>query len=210
MLEQCETEAQISKNSVILCVNIGDNKNVNKTTNGQNKSENKAKINQKITKNQVQWLEGWLQVVHQSEGCDDDCVKYWQCWSCDSEAEISDAWWMQCDDVIPYRLYACATLVRQFGTICTQGWPKATLCNHLQCLVPFYNTLQCSLHFYLVEWAIALHGMCESAWIFILKREELIHSVHVQCDIWNIKSYFLLPEYHGRPQWIYIIYIHIY
>ena len=32
-----------------------------------------------------------------------------------------------------------------FGTIRTQGWQKVTLCDHLWCLIPFYNTLQCSL-----------------------------------------------------------------
>ena len=42
----------------------------------------------------------------------------------------------------------CATLLQQFGTICAQGrqrMTKVTLCNHLQCLIPFHNTLQCSL-----------------------------------------------------------------
>ena len=46
----------------------------------------------------------------------------------------------------------CATLLRQFGTICTQRRQrttkdnkKATLCDHLWGLIPFYNTLQCFL-----------------------------------------------------------------
>ena len=41
------------------------------------------------------------------------------------------------------------TLLRQFGTIRAQGRQRTTrddmLCNHLRCLIPFYNTLQCSL-----------------------------------------------------------------
>ena len=43
----------------------------------------------------------------------------------------------------------CATLLRRFGTIRAQGWQRTTrddtLCDHLRCLIPFYNTLQCSL-----------------------------------------------------------------
>ena len=41
------------------------------------------------------------------------------------------------------------TLLRRFGTICAQGRQRTTrddtLCDHLRCLIPFYNTLQCSL-----------------------------------------------------------------
>ena len=43
----------------------------------------------------------------------------------------------------------CATLLQRFGTIHAQGRQRTTrddtLCNHLRCLIPFYNTLQCSL-----------------------------------------------------------------
>ena len=43
----------------------------------------------------------------------------------------------------------CTTLLRRFGTICAQGRQRTTrddtLCDHLRCLIPFYNTLQCSL-----------------------------------------------------------------
>ena len=43
----------------------------------------------------------------------------------------------------------CATLVRHFcddlGRFVLKDNKKATLCDHFQCLIPFYNTLQCSL-----------------------------------------------------------------
>ena len=47
----------------------------------------------------------------------------------------------------------CATLARHFlrrcGTICAQGRQRMTrddtFCDHLRCLIPFYNTLQCSI-----------------------------------------------------------------
>ena len=53
----------------------------------------------------------------------------------------------------PHIAYAhndtCATLLQRFGTIRAQGWQRTTrddtLCDHLRCLIPSYNTLQCSL-----------------------------------------------------------------
>ena len=53
----------------------------------------------------------------------------------------------------PHIAYAhndtCTTLLRRFGTIHAQGRQGTTrddtLCDHLRCLIPFYNTLQCSL-----------------------------------------------------------------
>jgi hypothetical protein len=47
-----------------------------------------------------------------------------------------------------------------------------------------------------VEWAIALHGMYESALVFIsiLKQKNLDIAGCAQCDIWDITAYFLLPE----------------
>jgi len=47
-----------------------------------------------------------------------------------------------------------------------------------------------------VEWAIASHGMYESALVFISisKWKNLYIVGCVQCDIWAITAYFLLPE----------------
>ena len=49
---------------------------------------------------------------------------------------------------------------------------------------------------YLVEWTIALHGMYESALVFIsiLKQKNLYIVGCAQYDIWDITVYFLLPE----------------
>ena len=51
----------------------------------------------------------------------------------------------------------------------------------LHTTIPYYIT-------YLVEWAIALHGMYESALVFIsiLKQKNLYIMCCVQCDIWDI------------------------
>jgi len=47
----------------------------------------------------------------------------------------------------------------------------------------------------LVEWAIASHGMYESALVFISILKQNLYIVGcVQCDIWDITAYFLLPE----------------
>jgi hypothetical protein len=48
----------------------------------------------------------------------------------------------------------------------------------------------------LAEWAIALHGMYESASVFIsiLKLKNLYIVGCMQCDIWDITAYSLLPE----------------
>ena len=48
----------------------------------------------------------------------------------------------------------------------------------------------------LVELAIALHGMYKSALVFIsiLTQNNLYIVGCVQCDIWDITAYFLLPE----------------
>ena len=48
----------------------------------------------------------------------------------------------------------------------------------------------------LVEWAIALHGMYESALVIIsiLKQKNLYIVGCVQFDIWDITAYLLLPE----------------
>ena len=65
-------------------------------------------------------------------------------------------WMNESGDETPYRLYAqrtmCdtyPTLLRRFGTIRAQGRQRTTrddtLCDHLRCLILFYNTLQCSL-----------------------------------------------------------------
>jgi len=56
---------------------------------------------------------------------------------------------------------------------------------------------------YLVEWAIVLHGMYKSALVFISisKLKNLYIVGCVQCDIWDITAYFLLPElkyYHEK------------
>ena len=64
------------------------------------------------------------------------------------------------------------------------------------------------LECYLVEWAIALHGMYESAviFVFILKQKNLYIVCCAQC-IWDITAYFLLPEF----KYIYLpIYIFTY
>jgi len=47
-----------------------------------------------------------------------------------------------------------------------------------------------------VEWAIALHGMYESALVFIsiLKQKNPYIVGCVQCDIWDITAYLILPE----------------
>jgi uncharacterized membrane protein len=52
------------------------------------------------------------------------------------------------------------------------------------------------MNFYLVEWAIASHGMYELALVFISisKQKNLFIVGCVQCDIWAITAYFLLPE----------------
>jgi hypothetical protein len=50
--------------------------------------------------------------------------------------------------------------------------------------------------YYSVEWAIALHGMYKSTLVFIsiLKQKDLYIVGCVQCDIWDIIAYLLLPE----------------
>jgi hypothetical protein len=50
--------------------------------------------------------------------------------------------------------------------------------------------------YYSVEWAIASHGMYESTLVFIsiLKQKNLYIVGCVQCDIWDIIAYLLLPE----------------
>jgi hypothetical protein len=49
------------------------------------------------------------------------------------------------------------------------------------------------MNFYFVEWAIALHGMYESALVFIsiLKQKNLYIVGCVQFDIWDITAYLL-------------------
>jgi hypothetical protein len=46
--------------------------------------------------------------------------------------------------------------------------------------------------YHLVEWTIASHGMYELA--SILKLKNLYIVGYMQCDIWDITAYFLLPE----------------
>jgi len=55
--------------------------------------------------------------------------------------------------------------------------------------------MECTLLFHLVEWAIASHGMYESALFFIsiFKQKNLYIVGCVQC-IWDITAYFILPE----------------
>jgi hypothetical protein len=40
----------------------------------------------------------------------------------------------------------------------------------------------------------AWHVQVSLGFYFIFKTEELVHSGHVQCDIWDLTAYFLLPE----------------
>jgi uncharacterized membrane protein len=60
-----------------------------------------------------------------------------------------------------------------------------------------------------VEWAIASHGMYELALVFISisKQKNLFMVGCVQCDIWAITAYFLLPElkYHHENKYIIVI-----
>ena len=49
--------------------------------------------------------------------------------------------------------------------------------------------------FILVEWAIALHGMYELVLVFISISKQNLYIVGcVQCNIWDITAYLLLPE----------------
>ena len=52
------------------------------------------------------------------------------------------------------------------------------------------------MNFYFVVWAIALHGMYELALVIIsiLKQKNLYIVGCVQCDIWDITAYLLLPK----------------
>jgi uncharacterized membrane protein len=63
----------------------------------------------------------------------------------------------------------------------------------LSFLLVFYPLMN---FYHLVELAIALHGIYKSASIFIsnLKLRNLYIVGCVQCDIWDITAYFLLPE----------------
>ena len=59
---------------------------------------------------------------------------------------VSSCWW---DPIMPIRImnhvqHFCDNLV-QFALKDNKGQQKATLCDHLWCLIPLYNTLQCSL-----------------------------------------------------------------
>ena len=62
----------------------------------------------------------------------------------------------------------------------------------LSFLLVFYPLMN---FYHLVEWAIALHGMYESASVFIsiLKLKNLYIVGCMQCDIWDITAYFQLP-----------------